>query len=178
MIPRILRTDRLLLRPPEPSDAEAIYDAYATDSEVTRFVLWRPHKRVEETRAFLKEAARAWDGGRRFPWVILLRDAAEDSLIGMVELRLAGHRADLGYVLARDAWGRGYMTEALRAVLETAFAVRDVRRVAAYCHVENVGSARVMEKAGMEREGLLRSYALFPNVGDEPADCWLYAAVR
>lgn len=197
--PRILRTERLLLRPPKVEDAETIFDAYATDPEVTRYVLWRPHARIDQTRAFLKEAARAWDSGRRFPWVILRGPRAEDengpaegaeresgparpgegaAPIGMIELRVTGHKADVGYVLTREAWGRGYITEALRAVIEAAFAMPDVRRVAAYCHLENVGSARVMEKAGMQREGLLRNYAVFPNVSDEPADCWLYAAVR
>lgn len=200
--PRILRTERLLLRPPDVKDAEAIFDAYATDPEVTRYVLWRPHARIDETRAFLKEAARAWDGGRRFPWVILRslradRSGAESGHptgsaeanhsvrsdevagpIGMIELRVTGHVADVGYVLAREAWGRGYITEALRAVLEAAFGMPDVRRVAAHCHIANGGSARVMEKAGMQREGLLRKYAIFPNLSDEPADCWLYAAVR
>ncbi len=96
----------------------------------------------------------------------------------MIELRVTGHKGDVGYVLCREAWGRGYITEALRAVLEAALGMPEVRRVAAHCHVENVGSARVMEKAGMQREGLLRKYAIFPNVSDEPADCWLYAAVR
>lgn len=178
MIPRTLRTSRLILRPPETDDAEAIFDGYARDPEVVRFLFWSPHARIGETREFLRTAARAWDGERRFPWVILRRSAPEDGPIGMIELRVSGHAADVGYVLAREAWSRGYMTEALRAVVRAALGTSGLRRISAYCHVDNRASIRVMEKVGMRREGVLRKYAVFPNRDPEPADCVLFAAVR
>ena len=52
--PEIFTTERLRLRPPSVSDAETVYNTYATDTEVTRYLMWQPHKSIEETRAFLK----------------------------------------------------------------------------------------------------------------------------
>ncbi|MGH6943752.1 MAG: GNAT family N-acetyltransferase, partial [Geminicoccaceae bacterium] len=82
------------------------------------------------------------------------------------------------YVLARPFWGRGYMTEAVRALIRAALADPWIFRVWAFCDVENLASARVMEKAGMSFEGRLRRWTVHPNVGPEPRDVLCYAKVR
>ena len=87
-------------------------------------------------------------------------------------------KVEVGYALARPYWGKGYMTETLRAMINLAFTQLDIFRVQAFCDVDNLGSARVMEKAGMQREGLLRRYVLHPNISDEPRDVYLYAIVK
>ncbi len=86
-----------------------------------------------------------------------------------------GPRCELGFNIARDRWGRGYGTEAVRAAATFGLGLEGVRRVQATCHVDNTASARVLEKAGMTREGLLRRYLRFPNLGSEPQDVYLYA---
>jgi RimJ/RimL family protein N-acetyltransferase len=96
----------------------------------------------------------------------------------MLELRLSGHRAELGYVLARDWWGRGFMTEAARAAVEWALGQPGIVRVWAVTDVDNHGSARVLEKIGMQREGLLRRWIVHPNLSPEPRDCWCFGRVR
>ncbi len=175
----ILQTARLKLRPPTVADAPAIFGAYAQDPQVTRFVPWRPHRDVAETVAFLQGCEAAWREGGRFPWVIEL--AASGELLGMIELRLppdpAGG-ADLGYVLARPHWGRGYATEALAAVVQAALALPAVRRVWAVVDVENVASQRVLEKAGLRREALLPRHLAHPNAGAEPRDVYRHAIER
>ncbi len=176
MFPEVIRTERLLLRAPLLEDAADIFEAYGRDPEVARYMTWRPRQRVEETQEFVAGCVAAWRGAQRRPWV-LTRKPAPDA-IGIIELRLDGHRAELGYVLARSAWGRGLMSEAARAVIELALAQPDLYRVAANCDVENLASARVLEKAGMVREGMLRRFALHPNVSDEPRDVLLYARTR
>jgi RimJ/RimL family protein N-acetyltransferase len=85
---------------------------------------------------------------------------------------------NIGYVLGRAHWNKGYATEALSAVLHWADAEEDVGRVWAVCAVENHASARVMEKAGMKREGTLRHWMVFPNLGGVPMDCYCYAHVK
>ena len=85
---------------------------------------------------------------------------------------------EVGYVLARPYWGKGYMTEVLCAIIEWALAQPDIFRVQAVCDVENIASARVMEKAGMTREGTLRRYVSHPNLSNEPRDAYIYAAVK
>lgn len=96
----------------------------------------------------------------------------------MLEIHTKWFKLEIGYGMARTHWDKGYMTEALRAVINWAFTQPDVYRVQALCDVDNIGSARVMEKAGMTREGLLRRYVLHPNISDEPRDAYLYAIVK
>ena len=96
----------------------------------------------------------------------------------MLEIHTKWFKLEIGYGMARAHWDKGYMTEALCAVIDWAFTQPDVYRVQALCDFDNIGSARVMEKAGMTREGLLRRYVLHPNISDEPRDAYLYAIVK
>ena len=172
-----LETERLILRPPRLADAETIFNAYAQDPEVTRYLMWTPHESVEETKRFVKDRCLELpEDGSRLIWAITERD--NDKLCGMIELRPRGHKADVGYVLARSFWGRNYMTEALRAVLELAFTLPGMYRVWALCDVDNVGSARVMEKAGLTFEGVMRRHTIHPNISPEPRDMRCYAMTR
>jgi len=157
-------------------DAEVIFHGYARDPEVTRFLTWTPHLSLADTRAFLRGCVDDWRGGSRFPWAITL--GFDDVSIGMIDLRPAGHMAEVGYVLAREEWGKGYMTEALTAVVEAALALPAIYRVSAICDVDNLASARVMEKAGMTREGVLKRFLLHPAMGQAPRDAFCYAKTR
>ena len=174
--PERIETERLVLRAPQLSDAQSIFRGYARDAEVTRYLMWRPHDDARVTERFVAECLAAWEQGARFPWVVTLKDDGE--LVGMVELRLNGFKADVGYVIARRWWGRGFATEALRPVVEWALAAPGIYRVWALCDVANAASARVLEKVGMQREGVLRRNLLHPNVSEEPRDAYCYAAVK
>lgn len=96
----------------------------------------------------------------------------------MIELRMQGHRAEIGYVLARSHWKRGYMTEAAHAVVEWALSQPEIFRVWAVCDVENVASAKMLEKIGMRREGILARWIVHPSVSKEPRDCYCYAVTK
>lgn len=159
-------------------DVAVVFHGYARDAEVCRYVTWTPHQTLAETEDFMRERLRKMEGGEIFAWALTRRGGDDDALIGMIELRLNGHKADFGYVLARPFWGQGLMTEALRAVLDFAFTLPGVYRVWAICDVENRGSARVMEKAGLVLEGTLRRYFMHPNISDEPRDVYCYAKTR
>jgi ribosomal-protein-alanine N-acetyltransferase len=98
--------------------------------------------------------------------------------IGMIDLRPQGERAEIGYVLARPYWGQGYMTEAAHAVVEWVLRQPGIYRVWAVCDVENTASARVLEKVGMQREGVLRRWIIHPNVDAVPRDCYCYAMIK
>jgi [ribosomal protein S5]-alanine N-acetyltransferase len=169
-------TPRLHARQPRLDDAQTIFEGFATDDRVTRYLTWRPHRVVEDARQFIAACIEAWDTGGRCAWA--LTRFAEDTVIGMIELRLEGHRAELGYVLARPAWGQGFMTEAVQALTQMALHEVPVARVAAVCDVDNVASARVLEKSGLVREGRLARYIVHPNISDEPRDVYLYARTR
>lgn len=174
--PEAIETERLVLRPPRPSDAPAIFNGYAQDPEATRYLVWRPHRDVRETERFLAECVACWETGAEFPWAITLKASGE--LIGMLGLRAREFKADVGYVLARRFWGQGLAAEALRPVVEWALGQPSIYRVWALCDIENKASARVLEKVGMRCEGVLRRNTMHPNVSDEPRDSYCYAVVR
>lgn len=165
----------MILRKPRADDAYLIFSAYAKDQDVTRYLTWKPHSSVEETLEFVRRALDAWDREEAFTWIITLRESAE--VIGSIDLRVESN-ANLGYLLAKPHWNRGYMTEAVRAVVEWALAQDSVNRVWAVCDVENLASARVLEKAGLLREGILHNWIVLPNRSIDPRDCYCYARLK
>ena len=165
--PEAISTKGLVLRRPRISDADDIFDSCAADPEVTRYVIWPPYTDRSEVAPFLQSRLARWDSGEEFSWAITRTE--EDRVIGMVGCRVREQAADIGYVMSRNYWNRGYITEAAKAV---------VYRVWAVCDVENKASARVLEKVGMQREGTLRRYIVHPNVSPEPRDCFVYSKVR
>jgi len=171
--PEIIETSRLILRIPRMADAEAIFSAYAQDHEVTRYLRWRPHEEREQTREFMESRITAWDNDSEYSWIITLRGS--DSCVGMIALRVDESKADVGYVLAKPYWGKGIMTEAVTAIVDWAYGQPTLFRVWAVCDVENIASARVLEKCGMRREGILRRWIVHPNISAEPRDCFCYA---
>jgi [ribosomal protein S5]-alanine N-acetyltransferase len=171
----VLETRRLRLRLPAWEDAAGIA-AYASDPEVSRYVSWPRHRSLADADAFLKYAIGAVQTGLERNWVII--ESATAAVAGTIGLRVQGHRMELGYVLARHGWGRGVATEAAEAVVAWALAQPEVQRVWAVCDVDNVASARVLEKIGMLREGRLARWAVMPNLGGDARDCWCYARVK
>jgi [ribosomal protein S5]-alanine N-acetyltransferase len=174
--PERIETTRLLLRKPAVADAEAVFARYASDPEVTRFLGWPRHRSLDATRAFLEFSEAEW---RRWPAGPYLVQSLEDgALLGGTGFGFeTPYRAATGYVLARDAWGKGYATEALRAVVGAAPPI-GLRRLYALCHVDHAASWHVLEKCGFTREGVLRRHSEFPNLSPgEPADVLCYALV-
>lgn len=173
--PETLETDRLRLRRPRGSDAEAVFE-YAGDPEVTRYMDWRTHTEIRAARDFLQGCAVRWAAGEEFCWLLTVKP--HDVAVGAIGCRVRGHAADFGYVLNRTYWRQGLATEASRAIVTWASGLAPVYRVWATCDSENGASARVLEKAGLSREGLLRRWAVRPNIGGEPRDALIYARVR
>lgn len=174
--PQIFETLRLRLRPPVLEDAKSIFEQYAQDAEVTKYLIWSPHRYIDETRDFLRRCQFLWKDGAAFPWAITRKE--DDCLLGMIEIRIDGHSVNLGYVLARRFWGNGYAAEAVNAVSDWALAQEEIYRVWAVCDVENHASARVLEKSGMQREGTLRRWLVHPHCGVVPRDCYCYSKVK
>jgi [ribosomal protein S5]-alanine N-acetyltransferase len=175
-LPERLETKRLILRRPRRNDGEAIFSRYAHDREVTRFLSWQRHSSVETTRAFLEFSDAQW---ARWPAGPYLVESREDGhLLGGTGLGFETQcRAATGYVFARDAWGKGYATETLQAVVQIARGAGLVR-LYALCHVENDPSWHVLEKCGFIREGVLRRHSEFPNLApNRPCDVYCYAYI-
>jgi len=174
--PKILKTERLRLRKAKLSDADAVYRQYAKDPEVIKYVSWRAHRSLDETREYMRMCLLAWDIGKAFHWVIECRESKQ--VIGMIIARVSAEKWELGFVLARAYWGRGYMTEAVRSLIAWALKQKEIYRVWAVCDIDNKASARVMEKAGMQREGVLIRWSVHPNISPEPRDSYCYAITK
>jgi RimJ/RimL family protein N-acetyltransferase len=175
--PQKIDTKRLLLRKPMMEDASPIFKLYAQDQDVTRYLTFKPHQSIEETKTFLKRCLNNWKNETSFPWTIIRMK--DNQLVGMVEIvSLDQSGIQLGYVLAKSYWGNGYMTEVLRKIIDWAFRQNDTYRVWAMCDIENIASTRVMERAGMQREGVLRRWVILPNLGEKPRDCYCYSVVK
>jgi RimJ/RimL family protein N-acetyltransferase len=174
--PEQITTERLILRKIRLEDAPILFEAYTQDDEVTRFTTWRPHTKLEQTEAFVHDCLAAWERGTRFPLVITLKDTGE--IIGMIDPHREGENVGLGYVIALAHQGRGYATEAARAVIAWALAQPEITRVYATTDIENIASRHVMEKAGMHCEGLLEKFILHPNISNALRDSFIYAVTK
>jgi RimJ/RimL family protein N-acetyltransferase len=176
--PELIETERLLLRKPRMDDAPAVFTGWAQRPEVTRFLSWHPHENIEQTEALINRSIGAWDGDTNFRYLLEIKESGE--LAGMIELRLEKEtfKVSFGYTGAYAQWGKGYMTEAARACIDWSFQQPDIVRVYATTDVENIPSQRVLEKAGMQREGILRKDSIHPNISPEPRDCYIYAIVK
>ena len=170
-----LTTERLILRPFVHEDAP----------EVTRLV---SDRRIADTtinipHPYDQDIAEAWISThaevaeRDEGLTLAVTDKAGGAVVGAVGLAIARAqgRAELGYWIGVEHWGRGYATEAAGAMLDHAFGALDLRRVVAHCLTRNPGSWRVMEKIGMQREGRLREHVV---KWDVPEDIWLYGILR
>lgn len=158
--PETFTTPRLLMRRPRATDADAIYEEYASDPEVTRYVSWRTHERRADADSFLEFCRKAWESGDELNWAITRK--GDDRVIGMTGLRMRGHRVELGYVLGRKHWRQGLAPEAAGAVMVWGASLPAVHRVWGVCDVENRASSRVLEKLGMTREAVLHRWVVMP----------------
>lgn len=167
-----MQTDRLELRPPRIDDARALFNAYATDPEVTKYLQWRPAQSVAETEAHIATRIAAAAAGESISWTI--RSLNEAYPVGMIELRIDGSEGNVGYVLARSHWGRGIVSEALAAVVEFARSRLWLRRIWGICDTDNQASARVFEKCGFRHAGVRPAMVIHPSVSDRPRDVRYY----
>ena len=155
-------TDRLTLYQPGIADAQAIFERYANDAEVTRFLSWPRHHSLDDTRAFLDFSASQWDEWPAGPY--LIRSRTDGQLLGGTGLQFETKaNAVTGYVFAKDSWGKGYATESLEAMVHLARRL-GVRRLSAFCHPNHRPSWHVLEKCGFARDPAGSQQVAFPNL--------------
>lgn len=155
-LPR-LTTERLLLRPFVAADGPAV-ERLAGAWEVAETTLNIPHPYPEEGgAAWIDTHAAAWEEAERLTLAICLADTP-DEVVGAISLSVAREhaRAELGYWIGADMWGRGYATEAGQAIVTFGFTTLGLNRIQARHFVRNPASGRVMQKLGMRFEGVMR----------------------
>ena len=147
---RDLETPRLRLRKLTSQDTLMYYHRLGSSEEVTKYMLFQPHRAISESVASIEKALRRYEEGRCYRFCIALKQT--DELIGVIEpLRFdeSTSSCSFAYMLGREFWGQGYGTEALRAVLDFLFGEMEMERVEADHMAENTASGAVMRKAGM-----------------------------
>ncbi len=155
-----LETERLFLRAFEPKDAEAVFE-YASDPETTQHMAWNTLVELAEAESWVKGVVNTRSSTDLV--CALTKKATPDRVVGAVSLvwREPQHKVmELGYILRRDCWGHGYMPEAARALMISAFDNTDVERIFAPIYADNTQSRRAAEKMGMTLDGILRSARL------------------
>lgn len=155
-----IATKRLVLRPLSMQDARAVF-TYAADPQVSRYTLWESPMRIAETQAYLASVLESYRRGEPDNWAITLSGTCIGT-IGLYNLDANNRSAEVHYALAADQAGKGYMSEALTAVVSFAMKTLKLNRIGASCMLGNVASERVMQKAGMKFEGVRRQ-AAFKN---------------
>ena len=134
-----------------------MFSNWASDPEVTKYLTWPAHQNIDITRWVLNDWISRYEDGSYFQWVIELKETCSViGSIGIVRLEEAIGEAEIGYCMGRAWWGRGIMPEALRAVCDYLFDTAGLDRICAGHDVNNPNSGRVMEKAGLKKEGIRR----------------------
>lgn len=173
--PETLTARLVVLRRAQPADARCLYLA-ARNAEVMRYMDWPMPTDPMATESHLRQTSADWDTGCGYQWVILDRTSAE--CVGTISCRPNGHAADFGYFLGRNYWGRGLATDAASAVVAWLDTQPEIVRVWASVDVENIRSRRLLERLGLQLEGVLRMATLRPNIGRLPRDTAVYARTK
>ena len=145
---KCIETERLLLRKPRIEDAKPMFDNWANDPEVTKYLTWNPHENIEVTKMIINHWLDEEKDLKTVRFVITLKDSGEP--IGSIDVvNYIDGSPEIGYCLSRKYWNKGLMTEACKAFSKYLFG-KGFKKVLIKAVVENIGSNRVIEKCGFK----------------------------
>ncbi len=160
----VIETARLTLRRVEEGDYKDIFE-YAADPETAKYTSWEAHKNIQDSKNLVQFIIKRYRENKPANWAVILKENRKMiGTCGFISQFPANKRAEIGFVFRKDCCGKGYATEAVKAVLDFGFSTAGYNRIEACCDAENKASARVLEKCGMKSEGILRQY-VFSNGG-------------
>jgi len=155
-----IETERLILRRLVRGDAEAVFSNWASDTEVTKYLTWQAHASVKVTKAIIAEWIKAYKKLDFYQWAVVPKDFNQPvGTVSAVSVDPVINAVQTGYCFGKAWWGKGYATEALSAVIKFFFESVKVGRIFAIHDVNNPNSGKVMQKAGMVFEGIMRKGA-------------------
>lgn len=159
-----IETDRLLLRRFTKTDAQAVYTNYARDDLATKYLTQPSHQDVSVTEAILDTWVEGYGDLAQYKWAITLKEQPGEAL-GDITASIPHEfekidACEIGYVLSPKLWGQGYMSEAMKAVTKYLLKEAGFNRVIARHDVANPASGKVMQKAGLQFEGIHRQGSL------------------
>lgn len=150
--PPRFETKRLLLRRIETGDCEDMFE-YSADFDVTKYLTWKPHESSAETKNYIKDVQKKYENGKFFDWGLVYRPNGKFiGTCGFTSVNLIKNSCEVGYVLSKNYWGMGLISEALECVMDYAFGYFGFYKVEARFIDGNENSKKVMLKAGMTFE--------------------------
>lgn len=156
-----LETERLILRRIQAEDGAAMFENWAGDDEVTKYLTWPTHASRDTSAEIARDWAQSYEKDDFYTWGITLK-AEGNVLIGTIGAIAADSnvgKIEIGYCIGRKWWHKGFMPEAVKSVMDFLFDQVGVNRIEAYHDTRNPNSGRVMQKCGMKYEGTLRQAA-------------------
>lgn len=154
-----LETKRLILRKFDVNDAAAMYNNWACDDEVTKYLTWPAHTNPEISKSVLEEWVDSYSNDNYYQWAIVLKENGNEPIgsISVVEMNEKIDMVHIGYCIGKKWWHKGITSEALHQVIEFLFDAVECNRIELRYDPRNVNSGKVMKKCGMKYEGTLRS---------------------
>ncbi|MBQ3080810.1 MAG: GNAT family N-acetyltransferase [Clostridia bacterium] len=154
-----IKTARLTLRRFRVEDAESMYENWASDAEVVKYLTWPVHPNSGVTKMILESWTKLYEKDDYYQWAIVLNENGDRPIgsIAVVSLRDEVEKAEIGYCIGRKWWHKGIMTEALNAVIDYLFKEAGMNRIEARHDPRNPHSGGVMKKCGMTYEGTQRA---------------------
>ncbi|AIZ56233.1 acetyltransferase (GNAT) family protein [Candidatus Methanoplasma termitum] len=143
-----IQTSNLYLRPFKITDAAKAYENWMSDDDVTEFLTWDTHRSPEESENIIGKWVREYEYGT-MEWCIVHKRKEEPiGSIAAVQDFPEMRYCEIGYCIGKEHWGKGYMTETVKAVTEYIFRNTDYIWIQARCDSENYGSRKCLEKCG------------------------------
>lgn len=152
---RTLKTERLILRKLYLKDTKQYFDIIGSSKSVSKYTLWEPHKEIKETKMLMREWVSQYKYNDFYKWAIILKDTRE--LIGIIQLLRfndVNNSCEIAYLLGEKYWNQGYMTEALKEIIEFSFTKLGISIINADHYSENIASGKVLLKAGLKFIGI------------------------
>ena len=155
---KTLETERLILRRFTLEDAQSVYNNWASDPEVTKYLMWPTHTGVDVTRGILEDWIPHYEEDNYYHWTIVLKELGEPiGSMAVVRQDDLAQMAHIGYCIGRKWWHQGITSEALKAVMDYLFDEVGINRIESRHDPRNPNSGKVMQKCGMKYEGTMRS---------------------
>ena len=152
-----IETERLILRRFQLTDAYAMFNNWANDDEVCKFVNFTPHRNIDVTKDIIRHWVDSYGNNEVYNWAILPKNYGKAiGSISVVEAMNNNFTCGVGYAMGKNYWYQGIMTEVLKGVTDYLFSEVGYNRIQSRHDTQNPASGRVMEKAGMKLEGTMR----------------------
>ncbi len=149
-----LSTQRTLLKKVTGEYTHDIFE-YASDKETTQYMSWPTHKDVSDTEEFIRDTNKRYKSGSHYDWAIILKkDKKMIGTCGIPNLKVKENTAEIGYIINKKYWNRGYATEVVSRLLKFIFEDLNLQKAEAYCFMGNDASERVLHKAGFTFRGI------------------------